>query len=41
MNEKVLNRPILEQIAKDIMKLDNPEQIEAFVNLFVYTMLLD
>lgn len=41
MSEKILNRPILERIAKEIMNLEESEQVEAFVNLFVYTMLLD
>ncbi len=40
MSEKVLNRPVLEKIAKDILKCETPEQIEAYVNFFVYVTLL-
>lgn len=41
MSEKVLNRPVLEKIAKDVMRIEDAEMIEAFVNMFVYTILLD
>lgn len=41
MSEKVLNRPVLEEIAKDVLKLETPEQIYAFVCQFVYITLLD
>ncbi|MFZ7133181.1 MAG: hypothetical protein ACOWWR_12545 [Eubacteriales bacterium] len=41
MEKKILNRPEIERVAREVMQLDQPEQIEAFVNMFVYTMLLD
>lgn len=41
MNQDELNRPVLEKIAKDVLKMETPEQIEGFVNMFVLAMLLD
>lgn len=40
-NEKVLNRPVLEKIAKDMMNMETQDQIDAFVCQFVYITLLD
>lgn len=41
MEDKSLNRPVLERIAKEVMGIEDPDAIEAFVNEFVFSMLLD
>lgn len=40
MSEKVSNREVLERFAKEIMQLQTQQQIDAFVNIFVYQVLL-
>ena len=38
--EKVSNKEVLENIAKNIMKAESQEQITAFVSMVVYGILL-
>lgn len=41
MDNKNLNRPVLERIAKEVFGIKEPNLIDAFVNEFVFSMLLD
>lgn len=41
MSERTLNRPVLEKICKDIFRMEDPEQIRAFVCMIAYTLLID
>ncbi|WP_279354798.1 hypothetical protein [Eubacterium sp. 1001713B170207_170306_E7] len=40
MEEKTLNRPVIERVATEFLGLTDPDDIEAFVNEFVYTILM-
>lgn len=39
MEGKVSNRTVLEKIAKDVLHIEDPEKVEAFIYEFVYSML--
>lgn len=41
MSEKGLNRKMLDKIAKEVMRLEDQEQIDDFVNMYVYSILLN
>ncbi|MFZ7120014.1 MAG: hypothetical protein ACOWWH_03565 [Eubacteriaceae bacterium] len=40
MSEKGSNRQVLENIAKKILQLKTQEEIDAFVNMYVYSVLV-
>ncbi|MFZ7121377.1 MAG: hypothetical protein ACOWWH_10540 [Eubacteriaceae bacterium] len=39
MSEKVSNREVLERFAREIMHMETKEQIDGFINSFVYGIL--
>lgn len=40
MNEKLSNRQVLEKIAKEILQAKSQEEIDSFVNMFIYMGLI-
>lgn len=40
MSEKGSNRLVLENIAKEILQLKTQEEIDAFVNMYVYSVFI-
>lgn len=40
MNDISSNREVLERFAREIMKMQTQEQVDAFINIFVYQILL-
>lgn len=41
MSENLTNREILEKIAREVMHIEDKKAIDDFVNMFVFTVLID
>lgn len=39
MSENISNREVLEKFAREVMQMQTQEQVDSFINTFVYAMI--